>query len=181
MERSFGRLAEARAVVGRVAVAIDQHLGHDRLGFRGRRIGIDQILIANDQHALRQSRYFFIGALDSFDDQRAGRSAQHLRFAEAVNMRVIPVKPRRLICRDAETDTRKVGRRAGSRFSARRPDGRPGEWSGRGNGDWWKWRSLRRWCMGRLPCWPPDACAECCARWQLRVDSGRLDHFSDSE
>ena len=98
----LGRLAEARAVIRGIAVAIDEHLGHDGLRFGGRRIRIQQILIANNQHSFRQSRHFFIGALDSFDDERARRSAQNLRFAESVNVRMVPIQSRRLVCGNAK-------------------------------------------------------------------------------
>jgi hypothetical protein len=43
----FRGLAEAGAVVGRIAIAIDEHFRHHRLALRGRRVGIHQVLIAN--------------------------------------------------------------------------------------------------------------------------------------
>ncbi len=74
----FRGLAEAGAVVGGVAVVVHQEFGHDGFGFRWRRVGIQQILIADDQDAFGQSGYFFIGALDSFDDHCSGGAAQDL-------------------------------------------------------------------------------------------------------
>ena len=98
----FGGFAEAGAVVGGVAVVVHEEFGHDGLGFRGRGVGIQQVLIADDQNAFGQAGDFFIGAFDAFDDHRAGRAAENLWLAEAVNVRVIPVEAGRLVLRNAK-------------------------------------------------------------------------------
>ncbi len=91
------RLAETGAGIDCVAVIIDQILGHHRLRFCRRRIGIEQFLIADNQNALGQAADGSIGAFDAFNNQRARSPAQHLHFAEAVNVRVIPIKSGRLV------------------------------------------------------------------------------------
>ena len=98
----LGRLAEARAVVGRVAIAVDHHLRHDGLRRRRRRIGMQQVLVADHQHALRQPGRGRDRALDALHDDRARRAAQHLPRAEAVDVRVVPVHARRLVGGHAE-------------------------------------------------------------------------------
>ena len=98
----LGGLAEAGAVVGRIAVAIDEHLGNDGFGFRRRRVRVHQILIANDEYALRQTRDCGLGAFDALDDERAGGATQHLGLAEPMNVRMVPVQARRLVCGHAE-------------------------------------------------------------------------------
>ena len=85
-----------------VAVVVYQKFGDDGFGFCGRGIGIEQILIADDEHSFRQARDFFIGALDSFDDHGAGCAAEDLSFAEAVNVRVILVEAGRFVFRNAK-------------------------------------------------------------------------------
>ena len=50
-----------------------------------------------------KSRQIAIGSLDSFDDHCAGGSTEYLRFGEAVNMRVIPVEPGRLVSGNPKT------------------------------------------------------------------------------
>jgi hypothetical protein len=58
---------------------------------------------ANNEHSFRQSGQFLYGALNSFHDERARCPAQNLDFTEPVNMGVIPIQSRRLVCRNAET------------------------------------------------------------------------------
>ena len=98
----LGGFAEARAGVGGVSVRIKQRFGHDGFGFGGWCVGIEKVLIANDQDTFRQAGYLFIGALDSFDDHRPGRAAEDLLLAEAVNVRVIPIETWRLVFRNAK-------------------------------------------------------------------------------
>ena len=69
------RFAEAGAVIGCVPVAINQDLRHHRFRFSRRRIRIHEVLIANDEHSLRQARRGLFGALDSFNNQRARGSS----------------------------------------------------------------------------------------------------------
>ena len=128
----LGRLAEARTVIGCVSVAIDEHLGHNGLRFRGRRIRVQQILIANDQHSFRQSRHFLIGALDSFDDERARRSTQNLHFTESVNVGMVPIQSGRLVGRNAKAILERRIARADGRLQdvvlmANRRNGQPME------------------------------------------------------
>src|ERR1700733_5724926 len=87
----FCRLAESGAVVGGISVAFKEHLRNRWLRFRRRRIGMDQVLIANDQCAFRQSRYGCIGPLDSLHDHCAGGSAEHLDLRVSMDVRVIPI------------------------------------------------------------------------------------------
>ena len=63
---------------------------------------MNQVLVTNDEYTFRQACHFGSGALQAFDDQRAGSSAQQLLLTETMNMRVIPVKAGRLVVRDAE-------------------------------------------------------------------------------
>ncbi len=74
----------------------------NRLRCASWRVRMHQILIADDQHAFRETRQLGICTLDTLDDQRAGGASQHLPAAEAMDMRVIPVQPGRLIRRYAE-------------------------------------------------------------------------------
>src|SRR6267154_1545755 len=63
-------------------------------------MGVNQILVADNKHPLRQTGRSLLGALDSFNDQCAGGSAEELFFAESVDMRVIPVETRWLVLRN---------------------------------------------------------------------------------
>ncbi len=96
------RLAEAGAGIGDVAVTVELALGHDRLELRRRRVRVDEILVADHEHALGQAGELWIGALDAFDDDGAGSSAEHLRLAEAVQMRVIPIEAGRRVVRNPQ-------------------------------------------------------------------------------
>jgi hypothetical protein len=53
-----------------------------------------EVLIPNDQYSRRQAGNQRIRAFNPFDDQCAGRAADHLRLAEAVPMRVVPIPTR---------------------------------------------------------------------------------------
>ena len=55
-------------------------------------IGIQKVLIADDKDALGQASGSFFGALDALDDQGPRCSAKELLFAEAMDMRVIPIE-----------------------------------------------------------------------------------------
>src|ERR1700723_340983 len=100
--KNFFGVAEAGAGVGGVAVVINEEFGDDGFGFRGRGVGIQQVLIADYQDALGEAGDLFIGALDAFDDHGAGRAAENLWLAEAVDVRVIPVEAGRLVFWDAK-------------------------------------------------------------------------------
>ena len=65
-------------------------------------MGIYQVLIADHDDAFGETGDFFIGAFDSFDDHCAGRAAEDLWLAEAVNVRVIPVEAGRFVFGDAK-------------------------------------------------------------------------------
>ena len=91
------RFAETGAVISRISVPVDQELRHYRFRLSWGRIGIDKVLIANDEDALRQAGCGLLGAFDSFYDQSTGGSSEQLLFTESVDMRVIPVEARRLV------------------------------------------------------------------------------------
>ena len=47
-------------------------------GAQGLGIGVQQVLVANNEDALRQSRQMQIGALNALHDQATGGASQHL-------------------------------------------------------------------------------------------------------
>ena len=103
MERSFAGLPKPVPLLAASPSWSTRNLGTTGSDFAGRRVGIQQVLIADDQNAFGQAGDFLIRALDSFDDHRAGRAAENLRLAEAVNVRVIPVEAGRLVLWNAES------------------------------------------------------------------------------
>jgi len=99
----LGGFAEAGAVVGGVAVAINKKFGDDGLGLRRGSIGVEEILVANNKDALGQAGEFRVGAFNAFDDERSRSSTQDLRGAEAVDVRMVPIQARGLVIGDAKT------------------------------------------------------------------------------
>jgi hypothetical protein len=63
------RLAEACAIVGGVAIAINHEFRYNRLRRSGMRLWMHQVLIANDEYALGQRCNFLLGSLEALDDQ----------------------------------------------------------------------------------------------------------------
>jgi hypothetical protein len=98
----FGGLSKAGAVIGGITVPINEELREDgfRLGRRG--VGIQEILVANDEDALGKAGELSIDALDAFDDKSARLAAKELLLTESMDMRVIPIESRRLVDRNAE-------------------------------------------------------------------------------
>ena len=86
MERSFAGLPKPVPLLAASPSRSTKHLGHHGLGFGGRRVGMQQVLIADDRGRARAIRPGLPGALDAFDDEGAGSSAEHLRLAEPVDM-----------------------------------------------------------------------------------------------
>ena len=77
-------------------------MGYHRLGLRRRSVGVQQILVADHEHALGQPRDLAHGALDALDDERARCAAHHLPAAEAMNVRVVPVQSGWFVLRNSE-------------------------------------------------------------------------------
>ena len=97
------RFPFAGAGVQNVAFGIpqDRSLRHGGV-FERRGIRVDQVLVPHDQHSFRQAGEQRIGALDALHDQRSRSPAKHLRIAESMNMRVIPIQARRRVRRNLE-------------------------------------------------------------------------------
>ena len=68
-----------RSRVHDVALIVAQNRGMTLIGgAQGLGIGIQQILVANNEDALRQSRQMQIGALNALHEQASGSPPQHL-------------------------------------------------------------------------------------------------------
>lgn len=67
-------------------------------------------IVANHQNAGPQSGNQRIHVLNSFNDQRPGRAAEHRGFGDTVNVRVIPVQSWRLILRELQRVCKRISR-----------------------------------------------------------------------
>ena len=62
---------------------------------------IQQIFVADHNYSLGQSGHLFVLLFDALDYERSRSAAHYLRAREAVEMRMIPIQPGRLVLRNA--------------------------------------------------------------------------------